>query len=147
MLLSTVVALSCVINYRRHLLAFRSRRLIGDAIMSKGITMQQEFDFLIANIKKELAKTRKQMDLAKQQEKSAEMTKLEKRQKELIHEKQRLWQSRNFDKVYAIRPPTPRPRRRRRRLAHAPATPWRVACRVLWPVSHHSMSPRPIATG
>lgn len=61
--------------------------------------MQQEYDFLITNIKKELAKIRKQMDLAKQQEKSAEVTKLEKKQKELINEKQRLWQSRNFDKV------------------------------------------------
>lgn len=101
MLLSTMLALSCIINYRRHLFVFRSRRLIGDAVMSRGITMQQQFDFEIDHLKKELVKLRKQMDEAKKKEKSAELGKLQKKERDVLNERQRLQQGRNFDKVVA----------------------------------------------
>ncbi len=72
---------------------------MGDAIMSRGITMQQEFDFLITNIKKELVRIRKQIKEASDKGKSADLEKLQKKERDALNEKRRLHQSRKFEKV------------------------------------------------
>jgi len=61
MFVSTFAILVCIVNFRVHLFTFRRVRLMGDAVMSKGITVQQEFDHLIDQSQTALRKARENL--------------------------------------------------------------------------------------